>query len=127
MPLVVQSTATKGPVTTVNMLLTEPVEERDGMKVEVVTSTDQHHRISRELMKRLGYRWIGGNFSGEIWFTPTNPDMFKGSNTLEVTVQYRYVVELVNVRPAVPSEDTILELISAVSAALPSPQTEETE
>lgn len=81
-----------GPSTVVTFLIHPPTEERDGVPTEVVSITDRHHRTARELMKHLGYRWVGGNFNGEIWFRPKDPKMF-ANGPRHVTVTYKTTIE----------------------------------
>lgn len=81
----------RGPRTIVLLVVSEPTELRDGIPTEVVNTQDRYHRNTRELMKHLGYKWVGGNFSGEIWFRPIK-DMFANGPRV-VTVTYKTFVE----------------------------------
>lgn len=92
MTLILLSSKDAGPRTVVTFLIHPPAEERDGEPTEVVSITDRHHRTARELMKHLGYRWVGGNFSGEIWFRPKDPEMF-ANGPRYVTVTYKTIIE----------------------------------
>lgn len=92
MPMRIINTIEKGPRTVVTLVLTEPIERRDDRLVEVVNTTDRFHRNVRELMKNLNYRWVGGNFSGEVWFLPVDSKMFENGPRI-VVVTYKTIVE----------------------------------
>lgn len=117
MSLILLSSVDAGPRTVVTFLINPPMEERDGVPTEVVYITDKHHRTARELMKHLGYRWVGGNFSGEIWFRPKDPDMFT-NGPRHVTVTYKTIIE--EVKDMDRSDPKYAELVTEFEqAALP--------
>ncbi len=131
MGIKVLNTKNTGPRTKVLLEITPPTEIRDGNKVEVVRSTDEFHRISRELMKHLGYRWVGGDFAGEIWFIPTDRDSF-GPDPVLIEVTYRYVITAITLGRSIESsielpEGAITTLPKPTVNVLPMPMSEEPE